>query len=67
MCFCSVLSSCYPAQQAWLEMVDLSKEIKVRGRKPAFGPMSATRNRRLLSKALEDEETETAEAFQVLL
>lgn len=67
--FCLVSSSCYryPAQQAWLEMVDLSKEIKVRGRKPAFGPMSATRNRRLLSKALEDEETETAEAFQVLL
>ena len=47
-------------------MVDLNKEIKARGRKPAFGPMSATRNRRLLSKAIEDEDTEITEAFQVL-
>lgn len=46
-------------------MVDLGQEIKARGRKPAFGPMSSTRNRRILAQTVEDEDKATAEAFQV--
>lgn len=47
-------------------MVDLVQEIKARGRKPAFGPMSAMRNKRILAQAVEDEDRATAEVFQVL-
>ncbi|CAN0273591.1 unnamed protein product [Pylaiella littoralis] len=53
-------------KQAWLEMVDLAQEIKARGRKPAFGPMSSMRNRRILAQAVEDEDRATAEAFQTV-
>lgn len=51
--------------KAWLEMVDLEQEIKLRGRKPAFGPMPATRNKRILAQAVEDEDKATTEAFKV--
>lgn len=50
--------------KAWLEMVNLEQEIKARGRKPAFGPMSTTRNRRILAQAVEDEDTTATEVFQ---
>lgn len=46
-------------------MVDLEQEIKVRGRKSAFGPMSSARNRRILAQAIEDEDKATVESFQV--
>eukprot|EP00903_Cladosiphon_okamuranus_P007871 g7608.t1 len=52
-------------KQAWLEMVDLEQELKLRGRKPAFGPMSSKRNKRILAQAVEDEDKATNEAFQV--
>lgn len=55
-----------PILKAWLEMVDLAQEIKARGRKPAFGPMSAMRNKRILAQAVEDEDRATVEVFQVL-
>lgn len=46
-------------------MVNLEQEIKARGRKPAFGPMSSTRNRRILAQAVEDEDRATTEVFKV--
>ncbi len=49
--------------KAWLEMVNLEQEIKARGRKPAFGPMSSRRNRRILAQAVEDEDTTAGEVF----
>lgn len=55
----------YAGLKAWLEMVEVEKEIKLRGRKPAFGPMSATRNKRILAQAVEDEDKAAANAFQV--
>lgn len=59
-------SLCMPVGlKAWLEMVDVEKEIKLRGRRPAFGPMSSTRNRRILAQAVEDEDKAAADAFQV--
>lgn len=51
--------------KAWLEMVDLEQEIKLRGRKPAFGPMTSTRNKRILAQAVEDEDKAATEAFRV--
>lgn len=51
--------------QAWLEMVNLEQEIKARCLKPAFGPMSTIRNKRILTKAIEDEDKTTTETFRV--
>lgn len=51
--------------QAWLDMVNVEKEIKARGLKPAFGPMSTVRNKRLLLKTVEDEDETTMKTFQV--
>lgn len=43
----------------------MKQEMGVRGLKPVFGPMSTARNKRLLLKAVEDEDKTTADAFQV--
>ncbi|CAM9380469.1 unnamed protein product [Ectocarpus sp. 12 AP-2014] len=53
-------------KQAWLAMVNLEQEIKARGRRPAFGPMSSTRNRRILAQAVEDEDRATTEVFKAV-
>lgn len=46
-------------------MVNLEREIKARGLKAAFGPMTTMRNKRLLLKAVEEEGREVIEIFQV--
>lgn len=46
-------------------MVNLRREMQVRGLKPAFGPMAKTRNKRMLLKAVEDEDKAIMETFQV--
>lgn len=53
--------------KAWVEMIDLEQELKVRGLKPAFGPMTTLRNRRQLLKAVVDEDKAVIEAFEVKL
>lgn len=47
-------------------MVDVEQEIKARGKKAAIGPMSAMRNRRILAQAVESEDSETIQAFEVI-
>ena len=56
---------CFFYSQAWLELVDLDQELNARGIRPAFGPMSRVRNKRLLLKAVEEEDRLTEETFQV--
>lgn len=46
-------------------MVNLEEEIKARGLKPSFGPMSESRDKKLLLKAVTDEDKAGEEAFQV--
>ena len=50
--------------QVWLEIVDLELEVKRRGIKPAFGPMARFRNKRLLLKAVEEDDRITEDKFQ---
>lgn len=52
-------------QQAWVEMVDLPREMSVRGLKPASGPLARMRNKRLLLKAIKDEDSTITDAFRV--
>ncbi|CAM9407626.1 unnamed protein product [Scytosiphon promiscuus] len=52
-------------KQAWLEMVDVEQEIKARGKKTAFGPMSSMRNKKILAQAVENEDRETIQAFEM--
>lgn len=51
--------------QAWLEMVDLPQEMKARGLRPAFGPLATMRNKRILLKAIREEDEDTLETFRV--
>lgn len=51
--------------KVWAEMVDPDQELKIRGLKPAFGPMAMVRNRRQLLKVVEKEDADVLEAFQV--